>query len=84
MENTYKWYVVTVWDGKGSGEKLRPTTIFKQALRMRQHTRQIEETEYTVQDLYRSDIECTTIDVYNVGPDERLQDKEPILTLTWY
>lgn len=87
METTAKnskWYVITLWDGKGSGEKLRPTKNFEEAMRSRHNTRDLDQTEYTVNDFYRNDIECTTMDVYNVGPSERIQDKEPILSLTWY
>jgi len=78
------WYSVTIWDGSGSGEKLKYTTSIDEAMRWRKHNRTIDQTDYKVKDFYRSDIPCSQIDVYRLKDGENIKDKEPVLTLTWY
>jgi len=78
------WYSVTIWDGQGPGELLQYTTSLDEAMRWRKHNRTIEQTDYKVEDFYRSDIPCSQIDVFILMDGENIKDVEPVLTLTWY
>jgi len=78
------WYAVTVWDGQGNNETLIYTTSIDEAMRRRMHTTILEETIYTVSDMYLKHIPRTNIDVFSVKDGERVDANDPVLTLTWY
>jgi len=78
------WYSVTIWHGQGNGETLVNTTSITEAMIHRRHTTILEETIYSLSDLYLNHLPRTTIDVYRVGIGENIKELEPVLTLTWY
>lgn len=77
-------YVLTEWDGRGSGERVLITNDRKEAMRSRKHilTRNQAIKKYGREYFYNLDISCSTIDSYT--SKRAMREGLSVTTKTWY
>jgi hypothetical protein len=78
------YYVLTEWNGKGSGEKVLTTQSKKEALAWRKHTLTYEEAKFAYYYDYfnNGDVPASTIDTYK--SKKAIAEGEPLKTEYWY
>jgi len=79
------FYVVTEWDGKGSGEVIFEGSSYRLAMQSRKNTRTFRAAmkEYGPEYFRAIDVRCTTLDRYKSQKACRRRD-EPSSTKHWY
>jgi len=77
-------YILTEWDGKGSGEVTLKTTDKNKAMKNRECTLTSNEAnkKYGDRFFYASDVKCSSIDSY--ASEKAIRDGKPTTSANWY